>query len=106
MTVYTVSFFSNGERPNATDGVYTVCASLTQALKYVTELCENENDDMIDIDSDRVSRRIYTNNGTYLIEMFEVEDDNYEDEDEYEDEDDVGIEIGFNPYMGTYDWDC
>ena len=41
---------------------------------------------------------------TYFHEQYELE--GLTDDEEIEDYDDCDYEIGFNPYMGCYDYDC
>jgi hypothetical protein len=45
----------------------------------------------------------------YIVLMampLEVIAELYEEEDEEPEYDDSADEVGFNPYMGSYDWDC
>lgn len=41
---------------------------------------------------------------TYFHEQYELE--GLTDDEEIEDYDDCDYEVGFNPYMGCYDYDC
>lgn len=74
MKAYTVSYFSNSER-EATDGVCDVCSTKVFAMKRVSAHIDDFNDYITDIDNDLTTTRIYTEQGTYLIEKFEIDDE-------------------------------
>jgi hypothetical protein len=57
--------------------------------------------------AERLNRRQLENAYIVLMAMpLEVIAELYEEEDEEPEYDDSVDEVGFNPYMGSYDWDC
>ena len=57
-----------------------------------------EDDDVI-IETRDISRNDY-------VEYSEYAEDAEDDDDDYDYDEPSDLEIGFNPYMGCYDYDC
>lgn len=57
-----------------------------------------EDDDAI-VETRDISRNDY-------VEYSEYAEDAEDDEDDYDYDEPSDLEIGFNPYMGCYDYDC
>ena len=76
MKLYTVSYFSNGER-EASDGVYDVCSSMKNALKRITAYTEEYDEQIIDasVNIEAVSYQVYTDKGMYIIETFILDEE-------------------------------
>ena len=78
-----------------------------EAYRKAYDLCELVNGacDLIDADTGEVIECYgYECDEDFWIESTESTNDDYYDDHYYEE--DWGQEIGFNPYMGAYDFDC
>lgn len=66
--------------------------TLQQAVDYVVDYWDTDGEIRVCI--------VDCDTGEILVQFSQ------DDEDEVPDYDDDMIECGFNPYLGTFDWDC
>lgn len=74
MKVYVLSYYSKGKR-EATDGVYGAYSSITKAWQQIDKNVVDFNETIFDFDIGMNNQVIYTDKGTYLIEIMEVDDE-------------------------------
>lgn len=75
MTMYVLSFYSNGELANLIDGVYGVFDSMERAFSAVGHHCEAFGLTVYDYDCDLTLWRFFTDKGTYVVESMELNDE-------------------------------
>lgn len=75
MTMYVLSFFSNGQLANLIDGVYGVFDSMERAFTAVGHHCDANNEVVYDYDCDLTLWRFFTDKGTYVVESMELNDE-------------------------------
>lgn len=74
MKVYVLSYYSNGEH-EATDGVYGVFSSVIKAWKQIDKFVSDFNETIYDFDLNMETQTIYTDKGTYLIEIMTLDEE-------------------------------
>ena len=74
MKVYVLSYYNNGER-EATDGVYGVYSSIIKAWKQIDKFCSDFHETIYDFDINIETQAIYTDKGTYLIEIMTLDEE-------------------------------
>jgi hypothetical protein len=90
---YEVSKAQNGYNININHEDKYLTDTYANALEFILLLLECESDE----DKEMVEK-------TFFHEQYELE--GLTEDEEIEDYDDCDYEIGFNPYMGCYDYDC
>jgi len=71
-------------------------------LDYITEVDESRYDDEVFYESSFLTVADDDENAEEFVEP----DDEFDDDDVAWWEDDADLEMGFDPYEGTYTWDC
>lgn len=87
-------------RFNATDDSKHLGEFIMALVAHRTNFWVYYEDDDVFIDTRDISRSDYVEYSEY------VEDAEDDDEDDYDYDEPSDLEIGFNPYMGCYDYDC
>ena len=91
---YEIFAVENGVKINVNHGeIEYLVDTFENAYLFVLMLVECETDE----DKEMVEK-------TYFYEQYELE--GLTEDEDIEDYDDCDYEIGFNPYMGCYDYDC
>ena len=97
-------FFINGDRYEVCKAQNGYNISINHDDKYLTDTYANALEFillLLECESDEDKEMVEK---TFFHEQYELE--GLTENEEIEDYDDCDYEIGFNPYMGCYDYDC